>query len=86
MINWPMRVTICFYSYFKDLTGCGQTSESMPEGCTLDSLYRKLTERFPRLAAFEKSTLMAVGVDYRPRGYVLNEGDEISLFPPVQGG
>jgi molybdopterin converting factor small subunit len=33
-----------------------------------------------------KATLMAVGVDYQSRTYVLREGDEVSLFPPVQGG
>ena len=33
-----------------------------------------------------KSALMAVGVDYQHRGYVLKAGDEVSLFPPVQGG
>jgi molybdopterin converting factor small subunit len=34
----------------------------------------------------QKSTLLAVGVDYQPRHYILNEGDEVSFFPPVQGG
>ena len=28
----------------------------------------------------------AIGVDYQPRTYVLKEGDEVSFFPPVQGG
>jgi molybdopterin converting factor small subunit len=27
-----------------------------------------------------------VGVEYRDRSYVLNADDEVSLFPPVQGG
>ena len=43
-------------------------------------------ENFPKLAAMKKSTLLAVGVDYQPRDYVLQDGDEVSLFPPVQGG
>jgi len=29
---------------------------------------------------------MAVGVDYQERSYLLNQGDEVSFFPPVQGG
>jgi molybdopterin converting factor small subunit len=81
-----MRVTVCFHSYFKDLTGCAQTVETLPEGSMLDDLYGKLTARFPKLAAMQKSTLIAVGVDYQPRSYVLRDGDEVSLFPPVQGG
>lgn len=81
-----MRVSVTFYSYFKDLTGCAQTTETVNDGSTLNDLYKKLAARFPRLEAMERATLLAVGVDYRPRDYVLKEGDEISLFPPVQGG
>jgi molybdopterin converting factor small subunit len=81
-----MRVTVSFYSYLKDMTGCAQAAETVPEGCTLEELYRKLARHFPKLADFERSTLMAVDVDYQPRSYVLREGDEVALFPPVQGG
>lgn len=81
-----MSITVLFYSYFKELTGCAQTAENLPEGSTLNDLYQKLAARFPKLGAMQKSTLMAVGVDYRERNYVLREGDEVSLFPPVQGG
>jgi molybdopterin converting factor small subunit len=34
----------------------------------------------------QNSTLIAVGVEYQSRDYVLKDGDEVSLFPPVQGG
>ena len=81
-----MRVTIRFYSYFKDLTGCSETTEELPAGGTLGSLFERLTARFPNLAAMQKATLMAVGVEYQNRSYILREGDEVSLFPPVQGG
>ena len=81
-----MSVTVSFYSYFKELTGCAQTTENLPEGSTLNDLYQKLAARFPKLAAMQKSTLIAVGVEYRERSYVLSDGDEVSLFPPVQGG
>ncbi len=81
-----MRVTVTFYSYFKDLTGCSATAETLPEGSTLQALLKQLTARFPKLGAMQKSTLIAVGVDYQPRSYVLREGDAVSLFPPVQGG
>ena len=81
-----MTVRIQFFSWFRDLAGCAQTTEAIPDGSTLDDLYRKLTARFPKLAAMQKSTLIAVGVDYQPRDYALKDGDEVSLFPPVQGG
>ncbi len=81
-----MRVKVCFYSYFKDLAGCSETTEELAAGGTLGSLFERLISRFPNLAAMQKATLMAVGVEYQDRSYVLSEGDEVSLFPPVQGG
>lgn len=81
-----MNVTIHFYSYFKDLTGCAQTSETLGPGGTIGDLLEQLGARFPQLGAMQNSTLVAVGLDYQGRGYALKEGDEVSLFPPVQGG
>ena len=81
-----IAVTVCFYSYFKDLTGCDRLTESVPPGSTLSELFQNLIKRFPKLAAMQNSTLMAVGLDYADKNYQLKAGDEISLFPPVQGG
>ncbi len=81
-----MQVAVHFYSYFKDLTGCAQTAEIMAEGGTINDLLRQLGARFPKLAAMQNSTLVAVGVEYQGRDYGLKEGDVVSLFPPVQGG
>jgi len=81
-----MQASVHFYSYFKDLTGCGQILESVADGSTLAELLKKIFQRFPKLAAMEKSMLVAVGLDYQPRDYILKDGDEVSLFPPVQGG
>ena len=81
-----MQVTVSFYSWFKDLTGCSTATEQVAPGATLGDLYKKLKDRFPKIAAMQKSTLMAVGVDYQDSAYILRDGDEISFFPPVQGG
>ena len=81
-----MKIQVQFHSYFKELTGCAQTSERLPVGGTIADLLQLLGAKFPKLAAMRKSTLVAVGVEYQGRDYVLREEDEVSLFPPVQGG
>ena len=81
-----MSVTIHFYSYFKDLTGCAEATEEVVSGSTIAELQQQLFERFPKLSAMQRSMLVAVGVDYQPKTYALKEGDEVSFFPPVQGG
>jgi molybdopterin synthase sulfur carrier subunit len=81
-----MRIRVQFYSYFKDLTGCAQAEQELPVGSTLEDLLQCLHARFPKLAGLSRSTLVAVGVEYQGRDYVLKDRDEVSLFPPVQGG
>jgi molybdopterin converting factor small subunit len=81
-----MQITVHFYSYFKDLTGCARTTETLPTGGTIGDLQQQLIQRFPKLGPMKNSTLIAVGVDYQGRGHALRDGDEVSLFPPVQGG
>jgi molybdopterin converting factor small subunit len=81
-----MQVTIQFFSYLKELTRCAQTTETVVAGTMLGALHDQLMVKFPQLAPMKKSTLLAVGVDYQPREYLLQDGDEVSLFPPVQGG
>jgi len=81
-----IQVSIRFYSYFKDLAGCEATTQTMPDGSSAGDLLEKLGQRYPRLTALRKSALLAVGLEYQSRDYRLQPGDEIALFPPVQGG
>ena len=81
-----MKIMVHFYSYFKDLTGCLQTEVPLQEGSTIADLVREVQKQFPRLKEMERSTLIAVGVEYQSKDFQLKEGDEVSLFPPVQGG
>ena len=81
-----MQVRVHFYSYFKDLAGLAEVTETVAPGSRLEVLLQHIFLRFPKLAAMRKSALVAVGVDYEGGDYILAEGDEVSLFPPVQGG
>jgi molybdopterin converting factor small subunit len=81
-----VQIRVHFYSYCKELTGIASTLETVEPGCRVDGLLQQLSARFPRLAGARKSLLVAVGVDYQGGDYLLQEGDELSVFPPVQGG
>jgi molybdopterin converting factor small subunit len=83
--DW-VQIRVHFYSYFKDLAGSAEVTETVAPGARLKHLLEQLFIRFPKLASMQRSALVAVGVDYQAPDYVLAEGDEVSLFPPVQGG
>jgi molybdopterin converting factor small subunit len=80
------EVTVHFYSYFKDITGCADIVVKVEEGGSLSDIAETISTQFPKLAAMRHATLMAVGVEYQGLDYLVKPGDEVSLFPPVQGG
>lgn len=81
-----MNVQIQFFSYFKELTGCDRLDRSIPPATTLGQLHEQLCAEFPALQQMRRSTLLAVDVDYQQASYALKDGDQVSFFPPVQGG
>ena len=83
---YSMKIKVRFWSYFSDLTGCKQTSIEVDKGITLGQLHEKVCDKFSELKAAKNSTLKVVNVDYQDSNFVLSDGDEVSLFPPVQGG
>jgi len=82
-----MMIPVRYWSWFKDLTGTEREEFEVPDQpITLDEFLAGVRARHPRLEQVRRSTLVAVGLDYVPGSRVLRDGDEVSLFPPVQGG
>lgn len=81
-----MTITVQLWSYFRDLAGTAALEVELSAGATLGDLLTAVHSCHPKLSGLRNSTLIAVGVDYQRPDYVLQPGDEVSLFPPVQGG
>jgi MoaD family protein len=81
-----MKIRVRYWSWFRDLAGLETEEYTLPDGATLGDLLEQVRQQHPKFEEARKSTLTAVGVEYQGPEYHLNEGDEVSLFPPVQGG
>lgn len=81
-----MKVKVMFHSYFRELAGQSEMRVELPDGSTLGELISRVYQAAPKIRPLERSMLKAVGVEYQDASYILREGDEVSLFPPVQGG
>jgi molybdopterin converting factor small subunit len=81
-----MKITVQFFSYYKDLTKADQVELDVQSGSSLGDCLEKVYQSHPALRDFKKSTLTAVGVEYQKSDYLLQPGDRVSMFPPVQGG
>lgn len=81
-----MLIRVRYWSWFKDIAGQAQEEFQVNDGARLGDLLEAVRQRHPRLAEARNSTLVAVGTEYQPASHLLGPSDEVSLFPPVQGG
>jgi molybdopterin converting factor small subunit len=81
-----MKVHVQFFSRLRDLAETSETAIELPVGTTAADLLELLYLRTPALRDWDKSILVAAGVEFVGRDYVLQPGDQISIMPPVQGG
>ena len=81
-----MKVHVQFFSRLRDLAGTATLDLQVPERTTAAELIEIVYKQTPALREWDKSILIASGVEFVERDYLLKAGDEISIMPPVQGG
>ena len=81
-----MKVRVQFFSRLRDLVGTPAMELEVPAGTTAGELLEILYSKTSALRDWDKSLLIAVGVDFVERDYALKPADEVSIMPPVQGG
>lgn len=81
-----MKVRVRLFSHLKDIAGESGWQIEVADGTTADGLLAELYARHPRLRDWDSSLLIAAGVEFVQRDYVVQPSDEISIMPPVQGG
>jgi molybdopterin converting factor small subunit len=81
-----MKIHVQFFSRLRDLAGPPEIDLEVPAKGTAADLLDLLYSRTPALREWDKSILVARGVEFVGRDYVLKPDDQISIMPPVQGG
>jgi molybdopterin converting factor small subunit len=81
-----MKMRVQFFSRLRDLATAQELELEVPEGTKVAELLEILYARTPALREWDKSILVASGVEFVSRDYVVKSGDDISIMPPVQGG
>jgi len=81
-----MKVRVQFFSRLRDLAGLSETEMEVPDKTIVADLLGRVYSRTPALREWDNSILVAAGVEFVGRDYVLQPNDDISIMPPVQGG
>ena len=81
-----MQVTVKLFARFKEIAGTGKLTEHVAEGATVAQIIDLLSQRFERLPLVAEQTILSVNQDFATPETVLQDGDEVAIFPPVSGG
>ena len=77
-----MKVKVLLFAQLREFFGAAERAVTVKEGTTISELGSQILKE----AELEIPFLYAVNEAYVEKEYRLNEGDEVALMPPVQGG
>ncbi|MFN7105209.1 MAG: molybdenum cofactor biosynthesis protein [Pyrobaculum sp.] len=81
-----MYIVVKYFSALRDVTGKIREELEIREGATLGDLLDWFFKTYPKAEAFREEMLVLVNGRTVDGTYVLKEGDEVAIMPPVSGG
>jgi molybdopterin converting factor small subunit len=82
------RVTVrCrLFARYAELAGTEAIDLDLPTGATVEQAVHALRARLAEGVRFPASPLAAVNRQHAAPGWILADGDELALLPPLAGG
>jgi molybdopterin converting factor subunit 1 len=79
-----VTIRVLFFAYLRERCGVREVSIDLPDGGTVEDLWRILGSRYDRLPS--EAPRFAVNRLYVDKAHPLHDNDELALIPPVSGG
>ena len=79
-------MTILAFARLRDLVGSPRLVREVPEGATVESVWRVVAAEFPAAGPHRAALSAAVNASYAKFTTPVAEGDEVAFLPPVSGG
>jgi len=81
-----MKITIRMFGRYKDITGKDQIKLDISAGNTLRDVVDTFVKQYPATEKDKNRMIMSKNKMYASFDTTVNEGDEITLSPPVVSG
>jgi molybdopterin synthase catalytic subunit/molybdopterin converting factor small subunit len=86
MSSTDIRVRLLAFGALKTIVLAGGDARDLPTGASVADLLAVLCREGLTDAAALHSSAIAVNQHYSSRSYILQDGDEVAILPPVSGG
>jgi len=81
-----MHGTVKLFASLREVAGRSEIDWELPDSATVETLVTHLRNRIPGLDEWVDRVWIAVNHRYATLEIMLQDGDEVALFPPVSGG
>lgn len=81
-----MLINVKLFASYRELVGQEKVGLQCEPGATVGEAMQRLEQTYPVLGRQGYPPLTACNLRQVGRGHVLQEGDELAVFPPVSGG
>ncbi|MEM1663329.1 MAG: MoaD family protein [Pyrobaculum sp.] len=81
-----MRIVVKYFSAMRDITGRQYEEVSFSESIKLSEFLQWFFDKYPKARVFREELLVLVNGRAVSEDYVVKDGDEIAIMPPVSGG
>ncbi|MEQ1905229.1 MAG: MoaD/ThiS family protein [Pirellulaceae bacterium] len=81
-----MMVRVLMFAQARETIGESAIELELPEGSTVESFRKVLSQRFPSLVRLLPQAMISVDQVYANNSDRLHHGAEVGIIPPVGGG
>jgi len=81
-----LKFTLKLFASFREAFGNSSVEYEMSEGSTAGDLVEEVLETFPSLERFRGHVVVTINKQSVSPEIQIEEGDEVSILPPVSGG
>jgi molybdopterin synthase catalytic subunit len=81
-----MKISVIYFATFRDLTGLREERINLPGETKVEDFKRYLLELHPAIEKSLPTAVLAINREFAFSEDIIQDGDEVAVFPPVSGG
>jgi len=86
MSQSTITVTVKLFAVYQEAYGVNELVWDFPDGTTVQTVCDRLITQHPKLSKWRELTRFGVNLQFVEPDTILQNGDEVVLIPPVNGG
>ncbi|MTJ21403.1 MoaD/ThiS family protein [Dolichospermum sp. UHCC 0352] len=86
MSDSVITVTVKLFAIYQEVYGVNELLWDFPDGTPVQAVCDRLISEHPKLSKWREITRFGVNLQFVAPDTILQNGDEVVLIPPVNGG